>query len=191
VTSDFQPEYAGFRRRSFGLLRWSAVAALVFVALSLLAMRDFDWLLVKRTLRSRFTDVEWITTAELADWLGDKRRSPPLLLDVRTIEEWNVSHLPGARRIDPSADVQTVIARRPKTTAIVTYCAIGYRSADVATRLKRAGFSNVRNLEGSIFQWANEHRPLVRGEQAVNQVHPYDRFWGRLLVDDVRAPVTH
>jgi rhodanese-related sulfurtransferase len=40
-------------------------------------------------------------TRELADWLEDRHRQPPVLLDVRTLEEWNVSHLARARRIDP------------------------------------------------------------------------------------------
>jgi 3-mercaptopyruvate sulfurtransferase SseA len=75
----------------------------------------------------------------------------------------------------------------PKETPIVTYCAVGYRSGETADRLRAAGFTNVHNLEGSIFQWANEHRPLVREQEHVSQVHPYNVFWGRLLNDDVRA----
>jgi rhodanese-related sulfurtransferase len=57
----------------------------------------------------------------------------------------------------------------------------------MASRLRAAGFTDVRNLEGSIFQWANERRPLVREEEPVSQVHPYNALWGRLLNDDVRA----
>ena len=51
-----------------------------------------------------------------------------------------------------------------KDAPIVTYCSVGYRSGKMAERLQAAGYTNVRNLEGSIFKWANEHRPLVRGE---------------------------
>ena len=80
-------------------------------------------------------------------------------------------------------------AGMPKETPIVTYCAVGYRSGALATKLREAGFTNVRNLEGSIFQWANEHRPLVREDQPVTTVHPYSSLWGRLLTDDVRAPL--
>ena len=48
--------------------------------------------------------------------------------------------------------------------------------------MRRHGvYTNVRNLDGSIFQWANEGRPLVRGNQRVQDVHPYDENWGRLL----------
>jgi rhodanese-related sulfurtransferase len=133
--------------------------------------------------------VTWITTAQLADWLADKKRQPPVLLDVRTEEEWRVSHISGARRVDPTASVEEVAPGMPKETPIVTYCAVGYRSGALATKLREAGFSNVWNLEGSIFQWANERRPLVRENQAATTVHPYSSLWGRLLIDDARAPL--
>ena len=88
-----------------------------------------------------------------------------------------------------SSAIESVTAGISKETPIVTYCAVGYRSAEMVKRLKAAGFTNVRNLEGSIFQWANERRPLVQGEQPVARVHPYSTLWGRLLEDEVRAPV--
>jgi rhodanese-related sulfurtransferase len=170
------------------------VARRVLLAVTLLAgafaalgLRSVDWFLLKKSLRHKFTKVEWISTSELADWLASKHRPAPVLLDVRMPEEWNVSHLPGARRVDPSASAESAAAGLSKGTPIVTYCAVGYRSGEMADRLRAAGFTNVRNLEGSIFQWANEHRSLVRGEERVGKVHPYNTFWGRLLNDDARA----
>jgi rhodanese-related sulfurtransferase len=163
------------------------ITALIILAFALLGLRSVDWFLLKKSLRHKFTKVEWISTGELADWLANKRRPAPVLLDVRTPEEWSVSHLPGARRVDPNASAENVAGGLPKETSIVTYCAVGYRSGEMADRLRAAGFSNVRNLEGSIFQWANEHRPLVRGDERVSTVHPYSAFWGRLLNDEVRA----
>lgn len=165
------------------------MTGLIIAGLALLGMRSIDWFLLKKSLQHRFPKVEWISTQELADWLADKGRQPPVLLDVRTPEEWNVSRLPGARRVDPNAPVESVAAGISKETPIVTYCAVGYRSGEMATRLRAAGFTNVRNLEGSIFQWANEHRPLVRENERVSTVHPYSAWWGRLLADDVRAPL--
>jgi rhodanese-related sulfurtransferase len=162
---------------------------LILASFALLGMRSVDWFLLKKSLRTRFPKVEWISTSDLAAWLADKNRPAPLLLDVRTPEEWEVSHLPGARRVDPNASVDNAVAGVPKDKPIVTYCAVGYRSGEMANRLRAAGFTNVRNLEGSIFEWANDHRPLVRGSERVRTVHPYSTFWGRLLTDDVRAPV--
>ncbi|HEY8834388.1 MAG TPA: rhodanese-like domain-containing protein [Chthoniobacterales bacterium] len=178
------PRGSRFPNARLGLL----ITGLIVFAFALLGMRSIDWFLLKKSLRAKFTKIEWISTGELADWLANKRQPAPVLLDVRTPEEWNVSHLPGARRVDPNAAVDTAAAGLSKETPIVTYCAVGYRSGEMADRLRAAGFGNVHNLEGSIFQWANEHRPLVHGDERVSIVHPYNTFWGRLLNDDVRAP---
>ena len=165
------------------------MTGLIVAALAFLGMRSIDWFVLKQLLRHRFPKIEWITTSQLAGWLADRQRQQPVLLDVRTEAEWNVSHLPGARRVDPNVAIENVISGMPKETPIVTYCAVGYRSGALATKLCEAGFTNVRNLEGSIFQWANEHRPLVREDTPVTTVHPYSSLWGRLLTDDVRAPL--
>lgn len=170
----------------FGLL----MTGLIVATFVLLGIRSIDWFLLKQSLRHRFPNVEWITTAKLASWLADKERQQPVLLDVRTEDEWNVSHLPGSRRVAPNASSEEATAGIPKGTPIVTYCAVGYRSGALATKLRAAGFTSVRNLDGSIFQWANEHRPLVREDQLVTTVHPYSSLWGRLLTDDARAPLT-
>ena len=179
------PRFSRFPNARLALL----ITGLIVLACALVGFRNVDWFLLKKSLRHKFAKIEWITTSELADWLANKGRPAPVLLDVRTPEEWSVSHLPGARRVEPNASVESVAGDLPKETPIVTYCAVGYRSGEMADRLRAAGFINVRNLEGSIFQWANEHRPLVREHERVSVVHPYNTFWGRLLNDDVRAPV--
>jgi hypothetical protein len=81
------------------------------------------------------------------------------------------------------------IVQQPLDLPIVTYCSVGYRSGAFAERLRSAGFTNVVNLEGSIFRWANEGRPLFRSARPVTEVHPYNRTWGLLLKEDRRAGV--
>jgi 3-mercaptopyruvate sulfurtransferase SseA len=71
----------------------------------------------------------------------------------------------------------------------VVYCSVGYRSARVAHWLGGQGYTNVRNLTGSIFQWANEGRPVFRDDRPTNEVHPYDQRWGLLLESRYRATV--
>lgn len=165
------------------------LAALVVITFALAGCRPLDWFLLKRTLRGKFHDVDWITTPQLAEWLTDKQRPAPVLLDVRTPAEWNVSHLANARRVDPEATAQEAAGDLPKDAPIVAYCSVGYRSGVVARRLRAAGFTHVQDLEGSIFQWANEGRPLVHDGQPARKVHPYSVTWGKLLRDDVRAPL--
>ncbi|MEO7317900.1 MAG: rhodanese-like domain-containing protein [Chthoniobacteraceae bacterium] len=137
-----------------------------------------SWLAIKARIAKEFPDVKSISTAELAKRLaakGDK----PVLLDVRTAAEFDVSRLAGAQRVEP--DAATVAL--PKDAVIVTYCSVGYRSAKFAQRLQAAGFTNVRNLDGSIFQWANEGRPT----EPSAKVHPFNKKWGALLDSARRA----
>jgi len=169
------------------LRRAIGVALFLFVAGALAGCRSVDWFLLKRTLRAKFSDVDWITTQQLATWLNSKDRPAPVLLDVRTPAEWQVCHLAGARRVDPKASAEEAGAGIPKDAPIVTYCSVGYRSGEVARRLRQAGYQNVQDLEGSIFEWANEGRPLEHDGKQVTKVHPYNATWGRLLRDDVRA----
>ena len=65
--------------------------------------------------------------------------------------------------------------------SIVVYCSVGYRSSILAEKLQDMGFTKVYNLEGSIFKWDNEGRPLVQGKVTVRKVHPYNAHWGNLL----------
>ncbi len=142
---------------------------------------------VEAAVREKFPSVPLVSTDELAREMADERTI--LLLDVRTPEEFAVSRLRGARRIDPDAEPGE-IPFLPEDADIVTYCSVGYRSAKMAARLRAAGYLHVRNLEGSIFRWANEGRPLYRGNQLARKVHPYNAVWGRLLDPWRRAEVS-
>jgi hypothetical protein len=81
----------------------------------------FQWFLLRASLRTQFPGVEWITTRELADLLEDRHRARPLLLDVRTVEEWSVSHLPGAPRVDPGASAEIALLGAGRDVPVVTY----------------------------------------------------------------------
>ena len=156
------------------------------------------WRAVGAMVAARSPDVRTVSTDALAAELD--RRPTPLLLDAREPAEYAVSHLPGARRVDPDASAAALadaLGGVARDRPVVVYCSVGVRSAGVAERLEDAGFSDVRNLEGSIFRWANEGRPLTRGGgpqtggtqtgEAAERVHPYDAAWGRLLDPARRA----
>jgi len=138
-------------------------------------------------VRAEFPQVQQMSTAALAAWLADSARSPPQLLDVREAEEYAVSHLPGAVHVAPGADIGEVLDRIDLSRPVVLYCSVGWRSSLMAARLQGAGIEDVHNLEGSIFAWAGESRPLVAGGRPAVQVHPYDEDFGRLLEERLRA----
>ena len=132
---------------------------------------------IKREIREEFPDVRRVSTAELASWQAE----PPVLLDVRETDEYEVSHLRNARRALTEAEAMDALRGVPKDDRIVVYCSVGLRSARLARALQARGFTRVYNLEGSIFQWANEGRPVYRDDQPTSKVHPYDDHWGKLL----------
>jgi rhodanese-related sulfurtransferase len=163
-----------------------AIGFLVFLAAGGSAFADgFD--AVKLLMRLRFWNVPRISTNEVARRLATN--SAPILLDVRTQAEYAVSHLPNAVRIDPGAQVTETLRGLPPDRPIVVYCAVGYRSGRFAQRLIAAGRKSVYNLEGSIFQWADEGRPLECDGKRVETVHPYNSTVGKLLDPRYRANV--
>ncbi|MFT5207141.1 MAG: rhodanese-related sulfurtransferase [Candidatus Omnitrophota bacterium] len=125
--------------------------------------------------------VDSISTQELFEWIEDVDRTPPLVLDIREESEYQVSHIPNAVLIEPNSDLSVKLREYDKTISIVAYCSVGYRSAKVARQLKKIGYVDVRNLEGSIFTWANEGRVLVRDGEIVNEVHSYNAHWKKYL----------
>jgi len=148
--------------------------------------------LLARAIRRRFRRVHAVSPDALARQLASEPCDRVQLLDVRTAEEFAVSHLPGARRLDPAASDPALLrelpATRPAGARVVVYCAVGYRSARMAERMRAAGLDDVVNLEGGIFRWANEGRPLVRGLDPAHAVHPYGPAWGWLLEPELRGP---
>jgi rhodanese-related sulfurtransferase len=145
-----------------------------------------SWVVLEQIIQAQFPDVQHLTPEELADWLDRTELPPPVLLDTRLEKEFAVSHLANARQISP--DVQSFDALGlPPDLPIVTYCSVGYRSSAIASRLQAAGYSKVVNLKGSIFKWANQGRPVYREGQVVQQVHPYNALWGKLLNPEFHA----
>ncbi len=129
-----------------------------------------------------FPEVAQISRAYLAERLDGSLGEPrPILIDVREAEEFAVSHLSGAFRATVNIPAQLAERGVSPDALIVVYCSVGYRSAQLAEQLAFAGYTRVFNLEGSIFAWANEGRPLVNPAGPTTGVHPYDAKWGVYL----------
>jgi rhodanese-related sulfurtransferase len=107
------------------------------------------------------------------------------VIDVRRDYEFAVSHLPQAHHA-PNLDAVLALGLAPQQP-IVVYCSVGYRSARLVAQLQAAGYSEVYNLAGSIFQWANEGRVLVSQGQPVAAVHPFNPIWGLLLKPELSS----
>ena len=130
-------------------------------------------------VREDFPRVQHISTDELAAILEE--HTDFTLLDTREPEEYEVSHIQGAILAEGVRDALKVLKDKSREDLVIVYCSVGYRSSNIAKKLTRRGFTNVVNVEGSLFKWANENRPVFSGDKVVDKVHPYDEDWGRLL----------
>ncbi len=102
-----------------------------------------------------------------------------VLLDTRARREFEVSHLKNARWVGFDDFDLSRVADIPKDTKIVVYCTVGVRSEKIGEKLMAAGFKNVRNLYGSIFEWVNQGNPVFDAQQhPTPRVHAYSRVWG-------------
>ena len=76
------------------------------------------------------------------------------LVDVRTPEEYSVSHLKNAQNICVTDD--------DFQKQVYVYCRSGKRSARAAKILKEMGFTQVYDLEGGIMEWEENQLETVK-----------------------------
>jgi rhodanese-related sulfurtransferase len=110
----------------------------------------------------------------------DKLEKDVLFLDTRSKAEFNVSHLPDAVFIDYDNFKLNSMSGIDKSQEIIVYCSIGVRSQDIGKKLKEKGFTNVKNLYGGIFLWADQGRQMENNKNnSTTKVHGFNKFWGR------------
>jgi len=107
-----------------------------------------------------------------------------LILDAREKEEYDISHIPGAKYIGHKKTDFSVLDGIPHDTRIVVYCSIGYRSEIIGKRITGKGYRNVENLFGSIFEWVNRGHPLENADgEIVTMLHAYSKAWSRWVLN--------
>lgn len=80
-----------------------------------------------------------------------------ILLDVRTIEEFNEGHIEGAINIDIfSPNFQSEAGKLDKSKKYFVVCRSGGRSMSAAGALDSMGFSTIYNLAGGMMSWMGE-----------------------------------
>ena len=100
-----------------------------------------------------------ITAEELAEKIQFSQA--PLILDVRSEEEYAEGHIPGALNI-PHAELPDRLSEidAAKTDEIVVHCRSGYRAGIAGKVLVEAGYSDVRDLDGHMNAWESGGYPI-------------------------------
>ncbi len=106
-----------------------------------------------------------------------------LLLDTREKEEFDVSHIRDAVWVGYDNFDISILDSVSHESKIIVYCSVGYRSSKIAVELYDSGYKNVYNLYGGIFNWANEGRLLIFDDKKTQNLHAYNRRWGRYITN--------
>ncbi len=147
------------------------------VCINVSAQESLDKLLSKYNSHS----IPYISVEELKVQSDNQEVS---ILDAREIEEFEVSHLKNSLFVgynNFSAESLTSIIE-DKNTPIVVYCSLGIRSETISEKLKRAGYTNVKNLYGGIFEWKNKGYSVYdTSNKETQKVHAFSKHWSKYL----------
>ena len=81
-------------------------------------------------------------------------RGDALVIDVRDSDEWQESHIPGAKSFSRgTVELEIEEAAPDPSTLIITHCGGGGRSALAAESLQRMGYQNVKSMAGGLKAW--------------------------------------
>lgn len=101
-----------------------------------------------------------MTAAELMSRLEGP--DAPVILDVRSPEEYAEGHIPGAINIPyDQIGAQLGSLDEYRGGELVVYCRTGRRAGVAEGALSEAGFERVRDLEGHMVGWREAELPLV------------------------------
>lgn len=119
-----------------------------------------------------------VPTKDINEVIRDKEKY--VFLDAREKNEYEVSHIPGAIYVGYNDFDISRLANIPQSTTIVVYCSVGYRSEKITEKLIKKGFTDVANLYGSIFEWANCSLPLEdQNNHPTKSLHTYNKKWSQ------------
>lgn len=150
----------------------SFVCIFVFTGTIWYQTRDYD-----EMLKSVYSHTVPVIKSSVLDSLMNNDQKP-ILLDIRSKEEFEVSHLNDARFIDYDHFRKEEVKNLLKSMPVVVYCSVGYRSEKIGEELQEMGFKDVRNLYGGIFLWKNEGFQVVnKNNLPTDSVHTYNKTW--------------
>ena len=98
--------------------------------------------------------IKYISMDEIVQIMNDNKDY--IILDVRTIEEYNEGHIPNAICIPNEIIGEETINELPnKEQLILIYCRSGNRSKQAVAKLKNLGYTNLVEF-GGIIDWKGE-----------------------------------
>jgi rhodanese-related sulfurtransferase len=92
-----------------------------------------------------------------------KQQDPPIVLDVRTPEEFAAGHIEGAVNIDfNSSGFKDEVAKLDPEKTYLLHCRSGGRSGKAKSTFTGLGFKAIYHLDGGLNAWQDAGLPTVK-----------------------------
>lgn len=157
-----------------------SILAIFFIVIASAAMSQSA--AYKKMLKKYYNDFPTISINDAYQHLKAKDAH---FIDVRQEEEFEVGHIKGAIQVDPDSDLTNFDANKiKKDDLIIVYCSVGARSQSLGEKLEAKGYTNVKNLYGGLFHWANRQYPMVdNSNQRTTTIHGFSQDWGKWVTN--------
>ena len=129
--------------------------------------------------------IPYISVQELA-----MPKTKAAILDAREFNEYETSHIKNAIHVGYKYfNIETVSSIiKNKEEQIVVYCSLGIRSENIAKKLKKAGYTNVYNLYGGVFEWKNKGFNVYNSNgRETENVHVFSKQWNQWLTKGIKV----
>lgn len=90
-----------------------------------------------------------------------KGQMAPIIIDIRTPEEFSKGHLEGAKLINYRKDFEKNLAKLDRDKRYVFHCQSGGRSTQSLPVWKKLGFKKVTHLKSGYLGWQKAKLPVV------------------------------
>lgn len=148
-----------------------------FIAANCFAQKSVEDLLLKHNSQSiPYISVEELRMLQLNETLT--------ILDTREAIEFETSHIASSINIgfNNFSSEDKRLQNINKNAVVVVYCSLGVRSEEIGEKLKKEGFSNVKNLYGGIFEWKNKGFPVFDiSEKETENIHAFSKQWSEYI----------
>ena len=113
-------------------------------------------------------DVEYISVEEVYEIINSGEEH--IILDVRTLDEFNQGHLEDAVHI-PVDELEDRLDELPQDIPIIVHCKSGVRSNTAAITLLENGFTQILDMGGGIVDWMDKGYPVVVEEEETEEAY--------------------
>jgi len=94
---------------------------------------------------------------------GPDKKNSPIIIDIRTSDEFREGHLKGARQIDfLEKGFAEKVRKLDRSRPYLIHCRSGGRSSSSLALWKKMKFKKVYHLDGGILAWEKAGLPVVK-----------------------------